>query len=327
MNNQPFTGRKRAICFTLNNYTREDVERISALACQFLIFQEEIGQSGTPHLQGYIYGRNGKSFDAWKRLISNRAHIEAARGSPDQNIDYCSKEDSRIPGTEVVRRGEPPAQGARGDLDQVYEMVRAGASEVDIADANPSAYIRYGQGIRRAMLLHRQPRDFMPQILWFYGPTGTGKSRAANELPGSKFFAPTDKFWFDGYDGQDVVIIDDYRRDYCPFHLLLKLLDRYPLQVPVKNGYANFRCRTIVITTPRSIRDTWEGRTEEQLRQLERRVLESPEGGEFYFGPGEPFRPRYRAGPNYAENFRPAEIPPPEVVDLSQDSSDDEFNF
>lgn len=184
-------------------------------------------------------------------------------------------------------------------------MVRSGASEVDIADANPGAYLRYNRGIRVAMLLHRKPRNFMPRILWFYGPTGTGKSRAASEFGPSIFWAPTDKFWFDGYDGQETVVLDDYRRNYCTFTLLLKLLDRYAMQVPIKGGYTNFCCRNIIITTPKSIRETWAGRTDESIQQLYRRVcIDSPGGGEFYFGPDLPPGAR-RFESNYATNFVP----------------------
>lgn len=56
--------------------------------------------------------------------------------------------------------------------------------------------------------------------------------------------------WFDGYEGQDVVIFDDYRPQVIPFHLMLRVLDTWALDVPCKGGMVNFIPKLIVITTP-----------------------------------------------------------------------------
>ena len=55
--------------------------------------------------------------------------------------------------------------------------------------------------------------------------------------------------WWDGYDGHTDIILDDFRGDYCKFAYLLKILDRYPLQVEVKGGMRQLRCRNIFITS------------------------------------------------------------------------------
>ena len=78
--------------------------------------------------------------------------------------------------------------------------------------------------------------------------------------------------WWEGYDGQEVVIINDYRKDFCKFHELLNLLDRYPYRVECKGGSRQFTSKTIVITTPLSPEETWENRTSEDLGQLLRRI-------------------------------------------------------
>lgn len=83
--------------------------------------------------------------------------------------------------------------------------------------------------------------------------------------------------WFDGYMGQEVAVFDDFRPWWCRFDYLLRLLDRYPMQVPVKGGFVNWIPEIIIITTQKSIRDTFTGeyRTDEDIRQLERRVQRS----------------------------------------------------
>lgn len=80
--------------------------------------------------------------------------------------------------------------------------------------------------------------------------------------------------WWDGYEQQECVIVDDYRRDLCTFAELLRLFDRYPMRVECKGASVEFYSKVIIITTPKAPADTWEGRCEEDIRQLERRIFE-----------------------------------------------------
>jgi hypothetical protein len=84
---------------------------------------------------------------------------------------------------------------------------------------------------------------------------------------------PANKWW-DGYEQQPAVIIDDYRRDFSTFAELLRLLDRYPHRVEKKGASIQFNSSTIIITTPKPPEETWAGRTEEDLAQLMRRITE-----------------------------------------------------
>lgn len=42
----------RNYCFTLNNYKEEDIEKLLKSDVKYITFQKEVGDSGTPHLQG-----------------------------------------------------------------------------------------------------------------------------------------------------------------------------------------------------------------------------------------------------------------------------------
>ena len=85
--------RCRGYVFTLNNYTEEDVEALrQTQGSKYLLFGKEVGENGTPHLQGYVYFKNKKSFKQVKTLLGDRYHIEAQRGSCEQAIDYCKKD-------------------------------------------------------------------------------------------------------------------------------------------------------------------------------------------------------------------------------------------
>jgi hypothetical protein len=84
-------------------------------------------------------------------------------------------------------------------------------------------------------------------VLW--GRTGTGKTRFCYEqIKDSTYWSPGDYQWFDGYEGQRIVIIDDYRGEY-PLPLFLKLLDRYPMRVPVKGSFVEWCPKKIFITS------------------------------------------------------------------------------
>ncbi len=84
--------RHRAYCFTLNNYTVEELTQIHSNfdTCSEYIYGFEIGEEKTPHIQGYVKFKNPRSFDRIKSIIP-RAHIEKARGNIKANFDYCSK--------------------------------------------------------------------------------------------------------------------------------------------------------------------------------------------------------------------------------------------
>jgi hypothetical protein len=78
--------------------------------------------------------------------------------------------------------------------------------------------------------------------------------------------------WWDGYVGQPYVIIDDYRPDLCTFSNLLQLFDRYPMRVEFKGGSCQFVAKYIFVTAPKSPRDMWCNRVEEDINQLMRRI-------------------------------------------------------
>lgn len=123
-----------AFCFTVNNYSADDIPKLKLLEKKYLIVGRETGENGTPHLQGYVHF--GKQVSA-KRLrdVVPRAHIEKARGSPGQNRDYCSK------GGDFEEDGDlPGGQGKRNDLAKMWEMVKEGRSTKEIAEECGPAY-------------------------------------------------------------------------------------------------------------------------------------------------------------------------------------------
>nr|QXP07868.1 MAG: replication associated protein [Arizlama virus] len=270
--------RVRNFCFTLNNWTVVEKELLKSSAEQFkfICFGEEVApNTGTPHLQGYFQLRNAKTIAACQVFLRGlgceRMAVLVARGTQEQNIEYCSK------GGIFWEAGERSVgQGKRSDLSQVIDVIKAGGDIAEVVEQCPEQFIKFSGGIQKLLTFRSEPRMFKTEVHWFYGPTGVGKSRKAwEDFPSAYSKDPTTKWW-DGYCGQDTVILDDFRPSKeIPFHMMLRLLDRYPVNVEVKGATVNFAPKLIVITcseSPRSLFANCEWLGNEQMNQLERRI-------------------------------------------------------
>ncbi len=242
--------RKRRWCFTLNNYTAEEEEAIQTYGgeCLYLCYGREIGESGTPHLQGFFIRENAVSLKSLKRF-NKRAHWEAAKGNSVQASEYCKKDG------DVWECGTTPVKpGARTDLDTIREEILGGAKELQVANDHFGKWCVYRRSFGRYRELINPPRrrlDLDVHVL--VGYTGVGKTRfvhQAAEHHGEEVWISGDPElkWFDGYRGEKWVLLDDFRGG-CPFEFLLRLLDVYKLRVQVKGSYVAWNPETIFITS------------------------------------------------------------------------------
>lgn len=90
-NTKPPASLRRA-CFTLNNWTDEEVSHISSyFEGSLYVIGKEVGECGTPHLQGYV---EFPKMIRWTTLtkLNPRIHWEKCRGNRDQNVAYCTKD-------------------------------------------------------------------------------------------------------------------------------------------------------------------------------------------------------------------------------------------
>lgn len=258
-------SRSRSYCFTINNpdfgESHKDLSAWFQSNAQYVVMGIEVGASGTQHIQGYVYFANPRSFKSLKKIMPT-AHIEVAKGTPLQASDYCKKDGN------YTEFGELPKQGKRNDLDQIRELIDAGRGMSDIVEVATSY-----QSVRMAEVILRyreKPRDWKPEVWWFYGATGTGKSKKAYEMMPNAYTCMSTGKWFEGYDAHEDVIVDDMRKDFLKFHELLRFLDRYPLRIEVKGGSRQFLAKRIIITSchhPSQLFDT-----REDIQQLLRRI-------------------------------------------------------
>lgn len=236
--------------------------------CRFFAGQYEIAPStGRLHFQGYVSFHGPVSMaQCVKRLDLPGVHVEPRHGTHKEAYEYVTKVDTRHSGSEPFVWGTAPdCSGDRTDLALVEAILRDGGTPDDVVDQAFGTFVRYHNGILRAWeLLGSRHRADPPTCYYFWGPSGSGKSAAAYSLaendPDRCYFVPMSgkSVWFDGYRPglHRVVVIDDYYANW-PFHFLLKLLDRYPLQVPRKGGHLTFNAPYVVITSNRPLHEQY----------------------------------------------------------------------
>jgi len=238
---------------------------------RYRIYQIEAGNSGTVHYQGYLECSSSRSLRQLKRLPGyHRAHFEVARGTREENIKYCSKEESRIEGPFV--EGKPGGkQGKRSDLDRLKDVLLRGGDDRDCIEVSFGSFVRYHRGLDRVRNCIRGKRSAKPTVLVFFGPSGSNKTRRAHEAGQGKVYWKDNSKWWDGYQGEETVIWDDFDGDSFPFRDLLRVTDRYPVRGQVKGSYAELTFSAIIFTADRHPR-YWYDIGEMEYRQLERRI-------------------------------------------------------
>ncbi len=263
-------ARARGFHFVVNNYSLDDIEQVSTLDAQYLVVGAEVGgDKGTPHLQCYAYFKLRKSFRALSKLVP-RAHWIIAKGTAKQNRIYCSKEG------DWYERGTMPKQGQRKDLDEIRQLALTEGMGAVSATGNQQQ-IRVAE---KFLTYNEEPRDEAPKVYWFYGETGTGKSRTAHEMFPEAYVKPPCTKWWEGYDGHEEVIIDDYRAGMFKISELLALTDRYEHRVECKGGYRQLKANTIVFTAPFHPRLMMPWNGADSYDQFERRLHEIKDFGQ-----------------------------------------------
>lgn len=240
----------RNACFTLNNYTDEQVISVKEWCteyCTYAVIGKEVGKQGTHHLQGYLELRARKSFKVVLNALF-KAHIEPRRGTAEQAADYCKKDDA-----DAWQVGEMSKQGARNDIFDAYEAIRSKKRKREVAEDFTLVDAKYHRALDRYRSLveaddSAEFRKVTVEVYW--GKAGSGKTRkAVEENPGAYLInEPATNLWFDGYEGQDVIIIDDFS-GWVKFRMLLKLLDGYQMRLPIKGGHTYARWTKVIITS------------------------------------------------------------------------------
>jgi len=252
----------------LNNYTDDEVSQLKDWLIghtDYHIVHFEVGDEGTPHLQGYFRLKSTAVSSALhKKPGLKRAAMFICKGTEEQNIKYCSKSGS---GNLCSTGGSPQlGQGARTDLKEAAAQVRDGGHKAikKIALEKPDMIVKYGRGFKELIEVLDVPRmlENPPEAIWFYGESGSGKSVAAYELA-KQYCAKMEceqveldsgLFPFcDGYRDEEVIILNDFRQKNhhgqdIQLDMMLKMVDRFPFRMNIKGSSRQLKGKVFIFT-------------------------------------------------------------------------------
>lgn len=224
------------------------------------------------------------------RLGFDTIHFEKRLGTQQQAIDYCQDESKRVANTMFYESGTRAVSGKRGDLDDIKDMADSGESTINIASSHFGSYVRYHRGIEKYMTLKsaslNDHRNVEVKIFW--GATGTGKTFKASMESERPYWLPNPNgpsaLYFDGYDGQDTIIIDDFY-GWIPFHVMLRLCDKYHCSLNTKGGTVSLRHKKVIITSNLPPRDWYKNVKDELFAAFTRRITETVHMSEPFVAP------------------------------------------
>lgn len=228
--------------YTINNYTKDDIEQFKKFDCKRHRCALEIGEKGTKHMQGKITFTRTYRLAALKKL-NNKVHWEIAKV---EDFNYETKGKELI---EIDNR----KQGKRSDLENIIKNIQGKKKFKEIVNENPIEYIKYNRGIEKLFDINSEKRNWLMEIYIIWGKPGIGKTKYVWDKYGiDNVYAKSPGKWWDGYQGEDVVLIDDFDPEHSHelvFDYWLKLFDRYPFRIEKKGSSCEFNSKKIYITS------------------------------------------------------------------------------
>lgn len=250
--------------FSLSKDYKDCLKTIS-----YLIYGlETCPTTGNLHHQGYFELKDPITLQAIKKALKNTTiHLEPARGTPDQNKQYCSKEKL------IEEWGVPKNPHKKKDFELIKEGIDKGLSNRELRDI--ATNFQSINSLNKLRYLSIPPRTEKPLVEWFWGPTGAGKSVEARKIFKGKENPIYDKIRYskgfvNGYTGRQNCLWDDFRAS-IPFEELLTMLDEHDNIINVKGDFCEFSPSHIIITAPHHPRDYYK-ETNEDIEQLLRRI-------------------------------------------------------
>lgn len=216
---------------------------------------EECPETHRWHLQCAVYFEHPKTFQATKKYLTTEftesPHVEPAIDW-DALVEYCKKDGDYVEvGTPLATQEEKGRRGA-----EVWDKARSDASEGNF-DVIPSrmfvSHFGAWKAIHNDAIMRARHEQIRPTCLFFYGPTGTGKS-AVCRLIAPFLFAKNCSKWYDGCGQSNAVLLDDIdenfgKSGYLGFNELKTLADQYPVLVEVKGSMIYIRPGLIFVTS------------------------------------------------------------------------------
>lgn len=279
-------------CLTLNNFSQDEFDKLISLdgneMVRYYVFGREVGSSGTPHIQGYIEFKCKRTINQVKQVTSMRAHLEVRKSKDGlAAANYCKK-DGMYDEFGEIGTGKRTSKKEKIPLSELIvkaqnEGLTALAEDEQISNSDFKGFL-----FRSTYLLKPTTQFEKPIVHWFFGSTGTGKTRKVMyEIGEQPFFNKMSGPWFDGYCGENIILIDDLREGGIDFDVLLRLTGGYGNRFPVKGGSVVVNAKIIYITAPFNPAGMFTLSYKDSIEQLNRRITNLVEFVHEWFPPQE----------------------------------------
>lgn len=227
----------RAVCRSyigcLNNYTNAELEQLKAHECRYMALGFHVGlKSKLPHVHILVVYKNMRCMPKFNKRI----HWEKRRGTIKQGLDYLNKENK------LEERGDRPR--LENDISKTFKEHYEDALQGEV-HPDSAMYVRYRCYLDHIAAAKRPPYVYQEELssknLWIVGVTGCGKSRFVRETAiaeGKSIYSKPMNKWWDGFCGQDYVLLDDVSPEICKYlkdHFKI-WLDRYDFNGEVKGS-------------------------------------------------------------------------------------------
>ncbi|QBL97864.1 replication-associated protein [Wastewater CRESS DNA virus 3] len=239
-------------CYTINNPTADPTTPKDEFS--YHVYGREVGESGTPHLQGFIIFNKPKRLNQVKNLISDKGHYEVAKGKNKQASDYCKKdgdfqEFGTLPEENAVKGGQ-----ANKDVMSVLSNKLKLVIWTLLILISSLNITEHSNRLKQTMLVM-----FLHLITYLgYGST-VAQGLVNRNLHGHNTPVHTSKTaikWWDHYQNEENVIIDDFDDTHtCLGHHLKRWADHYAFTAETKGGSIYIRPKWIIVTSQFSIQD------------------------------------------------------------------------
>ncbi|MEC0227347.1 hypothetical protein [Paenibacillus alba] len=253
---------------TLHGITHESIQQTLTSNFKSLVYacmSDEVASQFHKHL--FLSFSSSVRFSTIKKHFPT-AHIDKSRGTAEANRDYVFKQgrwaDTNKAETNLKDThwewGELPEErhGSRADLAALFELIKDGLTNAEILELNPDhmLHLSYIDRTRKTKLEDKHKNEWRSlEVIYIFGPTGTGKSRYVMETNGyENTYRITDySHPFDSYRQQDTIVFEEFSGS-IKIQEMLNYLDGYPLELPSRysNKQATFTKVYIISNLPLS---------------------------------------------------------------------------
>lgn len=203
--------------------------------CKYIRGQLETGDAtGYKHWQVVVCLSRQQRMSFLQRMFGQEIHFEPTKSAAA--LEYVWKEETAVPNTRFELGSKPLKRNSPSDWEKIRQLARQG--ELEDPEIPGDVYIRHYHSLRAISKDNAKPKMRGPQeVNVFWGKSETGKTRRVFDEIGEQpyYLKTTTTKWWDAYQGESIVILDEFRGSIDVTHLL-RWLDRYPCSVEIKGS-------------------------------------------------------------------------------------------